>query len=119
MTWNDRQFSSWYPLTESGVREHAPEEAAALQVRRAEGLVDYPEGRSAMLFYYHTSKNAAVLLRREFADELEEPGVRGYGPLEFRYLTGDQSREVMEDVLGRFLSSFEAPPKFNREGASE
>lgn len=113
MTWNDRQFSSWYPLTDEGVQEHAPAGPAAIQVRRADGLVDYPDGQSAMLFYYHTSKNARDVLRREFEDEMNDPGTRGYGPLEFRYLTGDHARDVMEDVLGRFLASFDAPPVFN------
>jgi hypothetical protein len=115
LTSNDRQFSSWYPLTDDGIEKHCPEGPAALQVRRADGLVEYPDGRSAMLFYYHTSDSAEAVLRRELSDEIDEPGVRGYGPLEFRYLTGEQSRDVMEDVLGRFLTSFDAPPHFNRE----
>lgn len=47
------RFGPWYPLGEA--IDHAPAEKGVLQVRRAEGLIDYPTGKSAMVHYEHTS----------------------------------------------------------------
>lgn len=45
------RFGPWYPLDESD--DHAPEESGVLQLRRVQGLVDYPMGKSAMVHYEH------------------------------------------------------------------
>lgn len=43
------KFGSWYPLAEAG--DNAPPAPGVLQVRVADGLVDYPRGKSAMIHY--------------------------------------------------------------------
>jgi hypothetical protein len=45
------RFCPWYPLAEAGDR--TPQEANVIQVRLAQGLHDYPRGKSAMLWYEH------------------------------------------------------------------
>jgi hypothetical protein len=45
------QFGRWYPLGEAG--DHTPEGEGVLQLRVAEGLVEYPRGKSAMVLYAH------------------------------------------------------------------
>lgn len=45
------RFCPWYPLGEAA--QHAPAEAGVLQIRIAEGLLDYPTGKSAMVHYAH------------------------------------------------------------------
>lgn len=55
------KFGSWYPLAE--VARNAPAGPGVFQVRVAEGLVDYPRGRSAMIHY-----EAAVDVRAAAAD---------------------------------------------------
>ena len=45
------RFGPWYPLTDAGDR--APAAAGVLQLRLASGLVDYPRGKSAMVWYAH------------------------------------------------------------------
>jgi hypothetical protein len=42
-------FGRWYPLAEAA--RHAPSEPGVFQVRLASGLIDYPEGKSAMVHY--------------------------------------------------------------------
>lgn len=42
-------FSRWYPLAAAG--EHAPPRPGVLQLRVAQGLLDYPRGKSAMIHY--------------------------------------------------------------------
>jgi hypothetical protein len=42
-------FCRWYPLSEA--ETHAPARPGVFQVRLAEGLLDYPTGKSAMVHY--------------------------------------------------------------------
>ena len=43
------RFCPWYALKASG--DHAPAEPGVLQLRLAAGLLDYPRGKSAMVWY--------------------------------------------------------------------
>lgn len=43
------KFGSWYPLAEAALC--APAAPGVFQVRVAEGLVEYPRGKSAMIHY--------------------------------------------------------------------
>lgn len=108
-----KQFSSWYPLTDDGIETHAPEGAAALQVKRADGLVDYSSGKSAMVCYFYADE-AARALRERFDDEIDEPGTRGEGELVFRYLQDDEAKDTLADLLYKFVKKFGEPPRFNR-----
>jgi hypothetical protein len=54
------RFGRWYPLAEAAT--HAPAEAGVLQLRVAEGLVDYPSGKSAMVHYAHVPDVRAAAL---------------------------------------------------------
>jgi len=54
------RFGPWYPLAEVGA--HAPAAEGILQVRLATGLVDYPRGKSAMLWYGHALDTRAAAL---------------------------------------------------------
>lgn len=45
------RFGPWYPLTDAG--DHAPAGEGVLQLRLASGLIDYPRGKSAMVWYAH------------------------------------------------------------------
>ena len=42
-------FGRWHPLAEAA--SHAPDTPGIFQVRQAKGLIDYPRGKSAMLYY--------------------------------------------------------------------
>lgn len=117
------QFTSWYPLTHQQVDEYAPEGPAAVQIRVEEGLVDYPSGRSsAMVCYFYASENARDTLLELFDDELDEPGVRGHGPLMFRYIAGEgRTYDHIKKLLHKFHTHFGDMPLFNQksdEGAS-
>ncbi|MBA3540375.1 MAG: hypothetical protein H0T79_12235 [Deltaproteobacteria bacterium] len=45
------RFCPWYPLADA--LAHLPAGENVLQLRVAEGLVDYPRGKSAMVLYAH------------------------------------------------------------------
>lgn len=106
------RFGDWYPLTEAGI-DGAPRGPAAVQLRRALGLVRYPRGRSAMVFYFYAADNAANALSKLFADELTTPGTRGHGALWFRFSEEEDAREGLEALYHEFIRRFGAPPALN------
>ncbi|MDX2093105.1 MAG: hypothetical protein SFX73_35005 [Kofleriaceae bacterium] len=54
------RFGPWYSLATAG--DHTPASENVLQVRLASGLVDYPRGKSAMLWYGHSQDSRATAL---------------------------------------------------------
>ena len=64
LDFDDVRFCPWYPLADAAA--HAPAGEGVLQLRIAEGLLDYPRGKSAMVHYEHASdvRTAAVALAR-------------------------------------------------------
>ncbi|MBA2545127.1 MAG: hypothetical protein H0V17_36120 [Deltaproteobacteria bacterium] len=63
------RFGAWYPLSAAG--DLSPEGEGVLQLRLATGLVDYPHGKSAMVWYQHARelRTAARALAVRFADK--------------------------------------------------
>ena len=112
------EFGDWIPLTEAGVAQ-APEGPCALQVRRAEGLVRYPSGRSAMVFYAWASSGGRGALARRFADEVARPGTEGHGPLLYRTLAEDGARAHLEALLAGFCARFGSPPALHPDAIVE
>lgn len=101
------RFCPWYPLAEAGV--HAPAAEGVLQVRIADGLVEYPSGKSAMVHYEHARdvRAAAVALA----------GRHGGRALLCRHLeleAGDRGEPagIHAKVLAEFVRRFGAPPGF-------
>lgn len=114
-------FSDWYPLTAEGVRSHAPDAPAALQLSRLDrSLVRYPKGRSAMVFYCYAARSAREALQRLFAEELEETGARGQGALAFRFLPGgDDARHHLERLYLEFEERFGRAPVLHPDPADD
>ena len=108
------QYSSWFELRAESVEQGAPRGAAALQVRRAEGVVTYPDGKSAMVWFGYSSSDAMKTLQKVFADELETPGSRGQGHLLFRYHQGPSARASIIRRANHFAKKFGVPPLFNQ-----
>ena len=55
------RFCPWYPLADAAA--HAPAAEGVLQVRQAQGLLDYPRGKSAMVHYEHALDVRAAATR--------------------------------------------------------
>lgn len=108
-------FSEWYPLTQVGVDLHGIPRPAAVQIRRASGLVRYPTGRSAMVYYLFAERDMQASLATLFADELTEPGARGQGPLWYRYLAGEGAHAQLVSLFEHFQFRFGAPPVLHEE----
>ncbi len=63
------RFGEWYPLSAAG--DLAPAGEGVLQLRLAAGLIDYPRGKSAMVWYQHVPdvRIAARALAVRLADQ--------------------------------------------------
>lgn len=108
-------FSGWYPLEETIIDEILDPAPGAVQVRVAEGLVDYPLGKSAMVYFFFAATDARNALREIFEDELKHSGARGRGPLWFRYLQGTDAQARLEARWTEFVSRFGSPPLWHGE----
>jgi hypothetical protein len=98
------RFGPWYPLGEATT--HAPAAEGVLQLRLADGLLDYPRGKSAMVHYAHAPDVRAAALA--FAAGYTGPA------LVCRHL--DLEGEVVDlatfhaKVLGEFVNRFGSRP---------
>ncbi|MFN0249370.1 MAG: hypothetical protein ACKV2T_20965 [Kofleriaceae bacterium] len=94
------RFGPWYPLVEAG--DHTPAAENVVQVRLAAGLLDYPRGKSAMVWYAHA--------RDARAKALALMGARGGEDLVCRHLIeidagadlGTFCAKLREDFVRRF-----------------
>ena len=109
-------FGDWHPLTPAGL-DAADDAPGAVQLSRADrALIEYPKGKSTMVFYFYAARSMREALRRLFHDELEQPGARGEGPLLFRTAVG--GADVQAWAEGRyddFVERFGAPPILHAE----
>lgn len=103
-------FSGWHPLDSESLARFLAPGPTAIQVRVAAGLVEYPRGKSAMVYFCFAATDPKRVLEERFADELEQPGARGWGPLWFRVLKGDHARAELEDRWDAFIERFGRAP---------
>jgi hypothetical protein len=96
------KFCPWYPLADAAA--HAPVGEGVLQLRVAEGLVDYPRGKSAMVHYEHARnvRAAAAALAAQS------------GALLCRHLievdSGADFAAIYAKLRDEFVRRFGAPP---------
>ena len=102
------RFCPWYPLADAAA--HAPTGQNVLQLRLAEGLLDYPRGKSAMVHYELAAdaRAAAIALAATFASH----------DLWCRHLEIDGSGDVdvaafHAKVRDEFVRRFGAPPSLS------
>jgi hypothetical protein len=93
-------FCPWYPLAQAP--SHAPSGPGVLQLRVRDGLIDYPRGKSAMIYYAVADdlRQAAVELGPRFAAT----------PVLCRHtdVLLDTERADLRAAFARLLHSFEA-----------
>lgn len=98
------RFTRWYPLSDAAA--HAPAAPGMLQMRLAAGLIDYPRGKSAMVYYAVADDVRAAALA--FA-----AGYRG-ALLWCRHLDSEgealDCAAVHDRFVREFVSRFGSPP---------
>ena len=100
------KFGSWYPLSDAG--DLAPAGEGVIQLRLAEGVLDYPRGKSAMVWYQHARDVRAAAL---------ELATRHSGkPLVCRHLieleAGVDLAVFCAKLRGDFVRRFGAVPEY-------
>ena len=105
-------FSSWRPLTAFA---EAPQGPGVFQIKVVDHLIDYPRGRSAMVFY-----GSAVEVRAALAAVAQSMTTRfsSLGPLVWRALATDRHAEELARHLQRFVEQFQSPPAGNQPAGS-
>ena len=101
------RFCPWYPLADAA--QHAPDREGVLQIRVAEGLLDYPTGKSAMVHYEHAPDVRACATAVAASHQGEA--------LLCRHLEIEGGEDVdlaafHAKVLGEFERRFGSPPVF-------
>ena len=103
------RFCPWYPLADAV--QYAPAGENVLQLRLAEGLLDYPRGKSAMVHYAHVTdaRAGAQQLAARFAG-------RGLLCRHLEIAPGDavDVAAFHAKVEGEFVRRFGAPPAVPR-----
>ena len=94
-------FGSWYPLQEAPA--NTPARSGVFQIRLAQGLLDYPTGKSAMVHYgwSETDLRAEVLAFTPGAGE----------PLLCRHVEERYPRAAHDRLREQFIRRFGSPPR--------
>ncbi|HZS38422.1 MAG TPA: hypothetical protein VFF06_16420 [Polyangia bacterium] len=102
-------FGRWEPLDDA----EAPAGPGVLQARRAEGLIDYPTGKSAMIHYGADDVALSAALERLRA--ALSPADRAATLVRFAPADGREApSETLERLLRQFAARFGAPPHRDR-----
>ena len=107
-------FGTWYPI--DSAETSAPDAAGVLQAR-AEGILDYESGRSAMVLY--ACSGADETLRRYVAGAGARDLRRAMaaGARWIRFAAAAEPRAEMDRLLKGFVERFGAPPICNHGGS--
>lgn len=97
------RFCPWYPLADAAT--HAPSSRGVVQIRVADGLLDYPTGKSAMLHYELTEDVRAAALRYPAA-----PGLLCRHTIEMTDADADGLGAFHDRLLRDFRARFGALP---------
>jgi hypothetical protein len=103
-------FGPWLPIERAAAE--APDAPGVLQ-SRAEDLIDYPTGRSAMVLYAHSPSLGSLraFLQASGAEDLgraQEAGARWV-----RFAETSEPETSFERLLDHFVERFGAPPIAN------
>lgn len=94
------RFGPWYVLADAG--DHTPAAENVVQVRLAQGLLDYPRGKSAMVWYAHARDARAAALALAGARPGENLVCRHLIEIEPDTDLGTFCAKLREDFVRRF-----------------
>ncbi len=96
-------FSTWRPIDALG---EAPQAPGVFQVKIEGPLIDYPRGKSAMVYYGAGPDLRAALVAMV-------PSLTHFGTLAWRILATADYQAQLERHLRRFRDQFDAAPAGN------
>jgi hypothetical protein len=92
--------------------QHAPEQPGVLQVR-AEDLLDYPTGRSAMLFYDHTAPDVSLRAHLTGPGAAALRKAEAVGARWIRFAETVEPKLECQRLLANFIERFGSAPLRN------
>ena len=104
------QFGAWVPIDEAAAS--APEGPGVLQTR-ADDLLAYPQGQSAMVLYAHCPSDTSL---RSFITGLGATDLRRAAEAGARWIRFAETSDpevAFERLLDHFVERFGAPPVAN------
>jgi len=103
-------FGVWHPISQAGTA--APEAAGVLQTR-AEGVMDYRSGRSAMVFYACSAADETLrgFVAGRGARDLDR--AISAGARWIRFAPTPEPRRELDRLLEGFIERFGSPPISN------
>ena len=108
-------FGSWHPIAEANTQ--APDSSGVLQAR-AEGVMDYETGRSAMVMYACSPPGETL---RGFLDGRGGRQLRravAAGARWIRFAEATQPEAELDRLLRGFVERFGSPPISNASGTA-
>jgi hypothetical protein len=103
------RFSEWKPLEAIGAT--APSESGLFQIKIRDGLLDYPNGKSAMFYYGYANKLSSGLLK--FLHEILPRLEVNPEALVIRWTPALDTEARFQKLLNSFVNNFGALPLGN------
>ena len=111
-------WSPWIRLTREAVESTLSDVAGLYEVKVDGKLVDYPSGKSAMVYYGKTTHSLRLLALDDWFSEEKDPIRRqweGFGPLVFRWAHAPDPGPDHDRRMRTFLERFGRFPWGNAE----
>jgi hypothetical protein len=105
------RFCPWYLLADGGA--HAPPSPGMFQVRIADGLLDYPGGKSAMVHYETADDLRASIVA--FAARHADAGWLCRHTIEMSGDPVEDAQALYARLVGEFRARFGSAPRFPNE----
>jgi hypothetical protein len=104
------KFGVWHPI-ESAASE-APDGPGVLQIR-ADELLDYPRGKSAMVLYAHSASEGSLRVYLGGTGATDLGKAASAGARWIRFAETSEPEDDFERLLDHFVERFGAPPLAN------
>ena len=104
----------WHPIETAAAA--APDEPGVLQTR-ADDLLTYPRGRSAMVLYAHSASEGSLRTFCNGTGSADLGRAAGAGARWVRFAETSEPEEDFERLLDHFVERFGAPPIGNGTAA--
>ena len=102
------RFCPWYPLADAD--RHAPASGGVFQIRIADGLLDYPTGKSAMI-HYEAAGDLRAAIAAFRASHPDGAGWLCRHTIEMTALDLSGASDFYARLLGDFTSRFGSGPR--------
>jgi hypothetical protein len=104
------KFGAWHPIESAAAQ--APDGPGVLQIR-ADDLVDYPRGKSAMLLYAHSASEGSLRTYLSGNGAVDLGRAATAGARWIRFAETSEPEDDFERLLDHFVERFGAPPLAN------